>query len=120
MNIGKTGAEGEKRVANYLQKKGFAIVKRNFQSKYGEIDIIAENDEFILFVEVKTRKQRSLVSGRESVDAKKQSRVTLTANEYIAKTDCQKQPRFDVAEVTVIKAEDGDEGYKLCYIENAW
>ena len=69
MNIGKTGGEGEKRVANYLRQQGFAIVKRNYTCRYGEIDIIAENDEYILFVEVKTRKKDSLVSGEESVNA---------------------------------------------------
>ncbi len=120
MNIGKTGAEGEKRVANFLRKNGFSIVKRNFQSKYGEIDIIAENHEFILFVEVKTRKQDSLVSGVEAVDAFKQRRIMLTANEYIVKTECEKQPRFDIAEVTVYEKSDGGFGYKLRYIENAW
>ena len=120
MNVGKIGAEGEKRVANFLRKKGFAIVKRNFQSKYGEIDIIAENDEYILFVEVKTRKTGSMVSGAQAVDAYKQRRVTMTANEYIVKTQCQKQPRFDVAEVVVTEKPNAPASYKLCYIENAW
>lgn len=120
MNIGKTGAEGEKRVANYLRKKGFAIINRNFQSRYGEIDIIAENEEYILFVEVKTRKENSLVSGIEAVDAFKQRRIMLTANDHIAKTECQKQPRFDIAEVTVFEKPSGVLGYKLRYIENAW
>ncbi len=120
MNIGKTGAEGEKRVANFLRKKGFAITNRNFQSKYGEIDIIAENDEYILFVEVKTRKENSLVSGVEAVDAFKQRRIILTANDYIVKTECQKQPRFDIAQVTVSQKSDGSVGYRLRYIENAW
>lgn len=120
MNIGKTGAEGEKRVANFLRRQGYRIVKRNFQSKYGEIDIIAENEEYILFVEVKTRKENSLVSGIEAVDAFKQRRITLTANDYIAKTECEKQPRFDIAEVTVSKKENGDMGYKLRYVKSAW
>ncbi len=120
MNIGKTGAEGERRVANFLRKKGFAIINRNFQSKYGEIDIIAENDEYILFVEVKTRKENSLVSGVEAVDSFKQRRIILTANDYIAKTQCEKQPRFDIAEVTVFEKTDSGLGYRLRYIENAW
>ena len=120
MNIGKTGAEGEKRVANFLRKKGFQIVKRNFQSKYGEIDIIAEDEKYILFVEVKTRKENSLVSGIEAVDAFKQRRITLTANDYIVKTECQKQPRFDIAEVTVFEKENGDIGYRLNYVKCAW
>lgn len=120
MNIGKTGAEGERKVANYLRKKGFVILKRNFQSRYGEIDIIAENEELVIFVEVKTRKENSLVSGVEAIDAFKQRRITMTANEYMVKTECEKQPRFDVAQVTVTESAQGKIGYKLCYIENAW
>ena len=120
MNIGKIGAEGEKRVANFLRDRGFAVVNRNYTCRYGEVDIIAENDEYILFVEVKTRKQKSMVSGAEAVDAFKQRRITLTANDYIIKTECEKQPRFDVAEVTVFTKSDNTTGYKLKYIENAW
>ena len=120
MNIGKTGAEGEKRVANYLRKTGFSVIKRNFQSRYGEIDIIAENEEFLLFVEVKTRKQDSMFSGAEAVDEFKQRRILLTANDYIVKTQNEKQPRFDIAEVIVTEKENGESGYKLRYIENAF
>lgn len=120
MNIGKTGAEGEKRVASFLRKKGFSIVKRNYTCRYGEVDIIAENRDYLLFVEVKTRKEDSLVSGVEAVDARKQRRITLTANDYMVKTESQKQPRFDIAEVTVFTKADNTQGYKLCYIENAW
>ncbi|MBE6777432.1 MAG: YraN family protein [Ruminococcaceae bacterium] len=120
MNIGKTGMEGEKRAANFLRKNGFSIVKRNYHTRYGEIDIIAENERFILFVEVKTRKIDSMVSGVESVDSFKQRRIMLTANDYIVKTQCEKQPRFDIAQVTVFEKEDGSAGYKLKYIENAW
>lgn len=120
MNIGKTGMEGEKRVANFLRKNGFSIVKRNFHTRYGEIDIIAENEQFILFVEVKTRKENSMVSGVEAVDSFKQRRIMLTANDYIVKTECEKQPRFDIAVVTVSEKEDASVGYKLKYIENAW
>ena len=120
MNIGKTGAEGEKRVAGFLRDRGFAIVKRNYTCRYGEIDIIAENEEYILFIEVKTRKQKSMVSGVEAVDIFKQRRITLTANDYIVKTQCQKQPRFDIAEVTTFIKADNTTGYKLHYIENVW
>ena len=120
MNIGKVGAEGENKVASFLRKNGYAIVKSNFQCRYGEIDIIAENDEYILFVEVKTRKLNGLVSGAEAVNGFKQRRITLTANDYIIKTECQKQPRFDVAVVSVFERADKSLGYNLKYIENAW
>ena len=120
MNIGLKGANGEKRVAQFLRNRGFAVVKTNYQCRYGEIDIIAENDEYILFTEVKTRKDDSMISGALAVDANKQRRLQLTAQDYMVKTACEKQPRFDVAEVTIYKKADGHDGYKLRYIENAF
>lgn len=120
MNIGKTGADGEKRVAGFLRKKGFSVIKQNYACKYGEIDIIAQNEEYILFVEVKTRKENSFVSGIEAVDSFKQNRILKTAEDFIVKTQCELQPRFDVAEVTVFEKADGTFGYKLHYITNAF
>ena len=120
MNIGNVGTQGEKRVAAFLRKRGFNVIKRNYQCRYGEIDIIAENKEYILFVEVKTRKENAFISGMVAVDSHKQSRLTLAAQDYIAKTHNEKQPRFDVAEVTVIEKPDGAFGYSLKYLENAF
>ena len=120
MNIGKVGAEGEKRVANYLRQQGFSVLKRNYTCRFGEIDIIAENEEFLLFVEVKTRKENSLISGVEAVDGNKQNRIVLTANDYLVKTGNEKQPRFDIAEVIIYTKTDGKTGYKMRYIENAF
>lgn len=120
MNIGAWGKIGEDKVAAFLRKRGFAILKRNFQCRFGEIDIIAETKEYIVFIEVKTRKYKSLVSGIEAVDSHKQKRIMLTAQDYLSKTNCIKQPRFDVAQVTVFQKENGENGYRLNYIENAF
>ena len=119
MNIGVTGKSGEDRVASYLRKNGWSVTKRNYQCRYGEIDIIAENDEYIIFVEVKTRKKNSLTSPAESVNFGKQKRIMLTAQDYLTKVICEKQPRFDVAAVTVEETKDGKR-YHLDYIENAF
>ena len=61
MNIGATGKNGEDRVADFLIKQGAAVIYRNFVCKKGEIDIIAEESEYIVFVEVKTRKENSII-----------------------------------------------------------
>lgn len=120
MNIGKTGKSGEDRVAAYLRSKGYAVVGRNYQCRYGEIDIIAEHGEYIIFVEVKTRKESSMVSPAESVDYAKRQRIRLTAEDYLSKTPCTLQPRFDIAQVTVYTRRDKSVGYKLLYTENAF
>ena len=120
MNIGKTGGMGESLTADFLRKNGFVIVKRNYHCRFGEIDIIAENKEYIIFTEVKTRREDSLVSPAEAVDARKQRRIILTAEDFLSKYETELQPRFDVAEVTVFKRSDGTDGYKLHYIKNAF
>ena len=120
MHTTTKGLAGEVLAARFLRDKGYTILSSNYHSRFGEIDIIAENDEYILFVEVKTRKQNALISGMAAVDSHKQSRLTLAAQDYITKTYCEKQPRFDVAEVTVFEKPDGSLGYSLKYLENAF
>lgn len=119
MNIGKVGLIGEKKVASFLRKYGYKILKRNYQCKFGEIDIIATKDDFIVFVEVKTRKKGGLVSAAEAVDNFKQQRILKTAEDFIVKTDCEMQPRFDVAEVYVEGPAENIK-YSLNYIKNAF
>ena len=87
MNSRLLGAFGEQEAAKHLREKGYTIKSANFSTYVGEIDIIAENDNLLLFVEVKTRKEGSIVSGAEAVDGYKQKRILLTAHDYIAKTE---------------------------------
>ena len=107
-------------MAAFLRRKGFLILKRNFQCRFGEIDIIAENGDYIIFVEVKTRKENSAVPIEETVDAFKKKRLILTAEQYLSNGMCEKQPRFDVALVTVKPNPISGSGYSLKYIENAF
>lgn len=120
MNIGIVGEKGESMVARFLQQQGFTVLKRNYQCRYGEIDIIAQNNQFILFVEVKTRKADSLVPIENAVDIRKRKRLILTAEDYLSKTECELQPRFDVALVTVNENPEEGSGYSLNYIKNAF
>ena len=120
MNIGKTGETGERLVADFMSKKGCTVIKHNYQCRFGEIDIIAETREYIIFTEVKTRAEGSIVSPAESVDRRKQERILLAAEDFLCKYETVLQPRFDVAEVTVFKKSDGRNGYRLNYIKNAF
>lgn len=119
MNIGATGKSGEDRVAEYLRRQGNTVILRNFICKKGEIDIIAEEGEYIIFVEVKTRKSDTLISGREAVADFKRQRMLAAAREFMAKTHAEKMARFDVAEVTITET-DGKTRYSLNYIKNAF
>jgi len=114
------GRLGEDMVAEYLRRQGYIIVKRNWKDKYGEIDVIAESKEHIIFVEVKTRTQGALVSGAEAVDYRKAERIKKTALMFLSRIQVKLMPRFDVAEVTVFGKPDGSLGYKLNYIKSAF
>lgn len=95
-----SGAAGEEFAAEYLQKRGFEILRRNFHSRFGEIDIIARDAHFLVFAEVKTRESGSLVNPLEAVTAAKRRRLIRTAQCYLQKYPADLQPRFDVAAVT--------------------
>lgn len=93
------GNRGEDAVCRYIEKYGYSIKARNFNCPKGEIDIIAENDDTIAFIEVKARKEDCVVSGIDAVDYTKKRRIIKTAAWYSYKNPLSKQPRFDVAEV---------------------
>ena len=111
-----TGDKGENFAVRYFEKRGYRILARNYHSRYGEIDIIAQDEEFIVFIEVKARKSFSLVSPSEAVDFSKQKKICRTAMKYMAETESELQPRFDVFELWL------NEGriYKFNHIEYAF
>lgn len=112
-----SGAAGEDRAAAYLMEKGFRILARNYRSRFGEIDIIAEDGKYLLFAEVKTRKSSSLVGPAEAVTAAKRARIARTAMLYLQNHRTGLQPRFDVVAVVVGKDRAVE---KLEHIENAF
>ena len=99
------GAAGEVLAARFLREKGYTVVSSNFRCRQGEIDIIATHDDYIVFVEVKTRQEYALYAPREAVTAAKQRRLLLTAAIYLSRFSVGLQPRFDVVEV-VTKTKD--------------
>ena len=93
------GAWGESLAAQYLRKKKYTIVAAGYQCKFGEIDLIASNRKFLVFVEVKLRKSSNFASAMEYVDRNKQDRLRATASMYLAKYPTNLHPRFDVIEI---------------------
>ena len=116
MEKGIRGKQGEEFAAEYYRKLGYTVKAMNYHSRYGEIDVIAENDFNIVFCEVKTRSDGTRINPREAVDLRKQQRLTLTAFKYLEKTDNEKTPRFDVFEVWVNECRI----FKFNNIENAF
>lgn len=93
------GILGEDYVCRYLKKNKYKILSRNFKTKFGEIDIIAGNDEYITFVEVKTRSVNYKYRPVYAVNKQKQLRIIRTAFLYLKKFPTDKFRRFDVVEV---------------------
>ena len=116
MNNKEIGYKGEEAVCTYLIKKGYNILCRNFCIRGGEIDIIATNDSYIAFVEVKARHENAMVSGLEAVTKSKQRLIIKTAEAFLYKNQCDLQPRFDVAEIIM----SDERPIKIRYIENAF
>ena len=114
--IRQRGRVGEDAVCAYLEKHGCSITARNYSSRYGEIDIIAENEVRIIFVEVKTRTVSSMAEGFESITAAKVRKFLTTVEDYLMKHNTEKQPRADCAKVTV---DDANNVIKIDYIKNA-
>lgn len=98
-DIKALGLWGEEQAAGYLRRRGYAVVERNYSCRGGEIDIIARGRGFIVFVEVKLRKNADFAEAREFVTAAKQRRIISTAMLWLQTHDCGQQPRFDVIEV---------------------
>ena len=94
-----TGAWGESLAAEYLRKKHYRIVAAGYRSRFGEIDLIAQNRKFLVFVEVKLRKTDNFALAREYVNAAKQNRIRPTAALYLSENPTELQPRFDVIEI---------------------
>ena len=100
MKAKETGDFGENRAAEYLEDKGYKIVARNYHTRYGEIDIVACNDQTVCFCEVKTRKNTKSGTAGEAVNAAKQKKICLAALEYMQKNGLMNAVvRFDVIEV---------------------
>jgi len=119
MDPRQRGKWGERIAHEYLKKNNYSIIATGFRSRFGEIDIIAKNKEFLIFVEVKTRKNTNFAHAREYVGKTKQRKMIATAKYWLAIRPTGLQPRFDVIE---IYAENGEltELPEIIHIENAF
>jgi putative endonuclease len=93
------GAWGEAQAAEFLRKKKYQLVAAGYRSRFGEIDLIVQNREYLVFVEVKLRKGASFANAYEYVNRRKQDRIRVTASIYLSENPTALQPRFDVIEI---------------------
>ncbi len=95
------GNRGEAKACDYLRKQGYQIIKQNYRCKVGEVDIIARDGEYLVFVEVKYRKNAIHGMPQESVTFAKQKKISATAGYYMMTHHIKENTsvRFDVISV---------------------
>jgi putative endonuclease len=93
----KTGQSAEKQARELLEDKGWAILETNYHSRFGEIDLIARDEDTLVFVEIKNYKKSSLLGLYQSISKSKQKKIIQTARMYIMQKNIIDTPmRFDV------------------------
>ena len=97
------GKKGEQLAAEFLIKKGFEIVVRNYRHGHAEIDLIVRRDDWLIFVEVKARSSNDFGEPEEFVDVRKMNKLFEAAEEYIYSTDWHGHIRFDIVSVKLGK-----------------
>jgi len=100
-NNKELGNSGENTACLFLESKAYKIIEKNYRAYRKEIDIIARKDEYIIFIEVKTRSSVNFGTASESVNFKKQQHIIFAAKLFLLKNDLysELQPRFDVIEI---------------------
>lgn len=94
------GGVGEDLAAVWLKKNGYKIIERNYRCKLGEIDCVAVKDDFLVFIEVKSRKSINFGTPMEAVDRRKRRKMTRLAFHYMLDRRMGETPRrFDVVAV---------------------
>jgi putative endonuclease len=93
---------GEEHAARFLRSKGYRVRERNFRTGSGEVDIIADHGDTLVFVEVKARSSDEFGEPREAVTSWKQQRIIRAARGYLANRERRERlTRFDVVEVFI-------------------
>lgn len=111
------GEPAEKAACRYLQQRGVKLLKKNFHSRFGEIDLIMQDGETLVFIEVRCRQVDAQVGAAESVTFAKMQKIRKTAQYYLLQFDEVPNCRFDVIAMTHNKQ---DSDYTIEWIKNAF
>jgi len=110
------GKLGEDLAAAELERRGYVITARRYRTRCGEIDIVAEQDDVLVFVEVKTRENAEFGTAAEAVTWRKQRKLTRMANDYLTRERVVDRPcRFDVVTVMLDQPEPAIEVYENAF-----
>jgi len=110
------GVHGEEVAAGYLENRGYSILYRNWRYGRQEVDIIAQKEDTLVFVEVKTRRSHAHGEPEESVHPRKQAFLKQAAENYLATHQHDGDLRFDVVAVEY----HADDSFHIRHIEDAF
>ncbi len=99
----KKGELGEQLAANFLTEKGYDILERNYRYKHSEIDLIVKKDNWLVFVEVKTRTSETFGYPENFVDDKKAEKIFEGAEQYLFETNWNGNVRYDIISIMLKK-----------------
>ncbi|MGB9749656.1 MAG: YraN family protein [Caldisericia bacterium] len=115
MNKKDLGKKGEELAKNYLIKSGYKIIEKNFRSKYGEIDLICEKDNSIIFIEVRTKSNLEFSLPEETITSKKIEHLKKTSLDYLSKSNKKfKDIKFEFIGIVFLSNND----YKINHIKD--
>ena len=109
------GKQGEDAACLFLKVQGYTIVERNWRYDRHEIDVIAENKDFIIFVEVKTRTSSQWGNPEDFISRMQMKRIITAADFYLKEYNIEKDVRFDI--ITIVKGKDG---FEIEHIDDAF
>tara|TARA_R110002073_G_scaffold108336_9_gene243680 strand:- start:110107 stop:110466 length:360 start_codon:yes stop_codon:yes gene_type:complete len=109
------GKEGEQLAVDYLIKKGYEILERNWRYQKAEVDIIAQKENILAAVEVKTRSSNEFGNPQDFVNPKKIKLLVTAVNEYVNQNDLDVEVRFDIVAIT-----KSETGLEMKHLEDAF
>lgn len=111
----KLGRAGEDAAVAYLERNGYTILNRNWRKNRLELDIVAEKEEQLVVVEVKTRRNTEYIRPQDAVDWQKIRHIVVAADAYIKHFDIDANVRFDI-----ITAVGEANAFEIKHIEDAF
>lgn len=109
------GWRGEDAALGYLEKKGWKMLQRHFRTRQGEVDLVMQDGQTLVFVEVKTRRSRAFGAPEEAVDERKLGRMQAAAEIYLARHPWSGQVRVDMV---VIEGDHWSNRWHIRYNRN--
>jgi len=114
------GQDAEQACCKYLQQQGLKLLAKNYHGRRGELDLVMRDNNTVVFVEVRYRKNNTYGGALESITSSKQEKLRLTAEQYLQRETKLQNGRFDVVAMTEKVQNNGSNFYAFEWIKNAF